>query len=430
MNAGPHLPVACPIAIPVAGGVWSSAAPVPLKRYETESWRVVVVCRPAGTEPAGGAAARGRAPGASARRRGPPRSAGFSLLGVIGVMAVMAILALALMPTELRQIDAAARQKETEALSVMVGGLRNHILDSRSLPGSGTVFSNVARNIGWQLASVQTNSRGNPRVYLVDPALRVGTNTVATLPFVQPFLGVTNVEGGRVMLVSSLGQPLPTTVTAPGTNAATVFEMLWNSGESVAPAGWTGGDWADVKIGRLSLLPMFTQVILRNQSAQTGRFSIDSTNNQAALPSQAFSSLYFVRTLIGLHSHTGQLQAQQVLQDVVSVTNGPPHYLCPTFVYEDGQWRGEYYKGTSAQKHSGEDLQWAYELFLSGPANVYKVGSVTQRSLTEKMYLFMSNYVVWAEGGFQSGQKAAVTAAQAAMESELGTYCNKKASAN
>ncbi|MBE7501348.1 MAG: hypothetical protein HS113_13785 [Verrucomicrobiales bacterium] len=124
------------------------------------------------------------------------------------------------------------------------------------------------------------------------------------------------------------------------------------------------------------------------------------------------------------------MQAQQVLQDVVSVTNGPPHYLCPTFVYEDGQWRGEYYKGTSAQKHSGEDLQWAYELFLSGPANVYKVGSVTQRSLTEKMYLFMSNYVVWAEGGFQSGQKAAVTAAQAAMESELGTYCNKKASAN
>ena len=430
MNAGPHLPVACPIAIPVAGGVWSSAAPVPLKRYETESWRVPLIRRPAGAEPTGRATKHCRVGGRRAGHGGAPRSAGFSLLGVIGVMAVMAILALALMPTELRQIDAAARQKETEALSVMVGGLRNHILDSRSLPASGTVFTNIAKTIGWQLSSVQTNPRGNPRVYLVDPVLRLGTNTAATLPFVQPFLGITNVEGGRVMVVSSLGRPLPTAVTAPGTNAATVFEMLWNAGEDVAPAGWTGGDWADVKIGRLSLLPMFTQVILRNQSAQTGRFSIDSTNNQAALPNQAFSSLYFVRTLIGLHSHTGQLQARQVLQDVVSVTNGPPHYLCPTFVYEDGQWRGEYYKGTAAQKHDGETLQWAYELFLSGPPNVYQVGSVTPQSVTEKMYLFMSNYVAWAEGGFQSAQKSAVTAAQAAMESELGTYCNPKASAN
>jgi type II secretory pathway pseudopilin PulG len=349
---------------------------------------------------------------------------------VIGVMAVMAILALALMPTELRQIDAAARQKETEALSVMVGGLRNHILDSRSLPAAGTVFSNVARTIGWQLASVQTNARGNPRLYLVDPALRVGTNTAATLPFVQPLLGVTNVEGGRLMLVSGLGQSLPASVTQAGTNAATVFEMLWNAGEDVAPVGWTGGDWADVKIGRLSLLPMFTQVVLRNQSTQTGRFSIDRTNNQVTLPSAAFSSLYLVRTLLGLHSDTGQLQAAQVLQDVVTLTNGPPHYLCPTFVYEDGQWRGEYYKGTSAQKHNGETLQWACELFLSGPPNVYQVGSVTPASLTGKMYLFMSNYVVWAEGGFQSGQKAAVTAAQAAMESELGTYCNPKATTN
>jgi hypothetical protein len=194
--------------------------------------------------------------------------------------------------------------------------------------------------------------------------------------------------------------------------------------------GWTGGDWADVKIGRLSLLPMFTQVVLRNQSTQTGRFSIDRTNNQVTLPSAAFSSLYLVRTLLGLHSDTGQLQAAQVLQDVVTLTNGPPHYLCPTFVYEDGQWRGEYYKGTSAQKHNGETLQWACELFLSGPPNVYQVGSVTPASLTGKMYLFMSNYVVWAEGGFQSGQKAAVTAAQAAMESELGTYCNPKATTN
>jgi hypothetical protein len=380
-----------------------------------------------GLAPGGASLAAGLLRGNESHRRGSP--AGFSLLVLIGLMAGMAILALALMPTGIRQLDVQARQRETEALQTMLAGLRNHILDSRSVPATTTVFTNVANAIGWEIGMVRTNRRGNPRVYLVDPGLRLCTNTAVNLPFVQGVYGISNVAGLRLILLSSLGAPLPQVIADPGTNAAAVFQMIWNTRDNAAPLGWTwGGDWVDINVQRLSLVPLLAQAVLQNSSPQGGRFSIDNTNAHVALPTNCFTPLYFVRTRLGLHSHTGAFQAMQVMQDVISLTNGPPYFLPPTFVYEDGQWRGCYYKGTTAQKHDGEALQAAYELFMSGPANVYHGTSVTQPSLTMSMYVFMSNYVVWADSGFHSSRKAAVQSAQSEMASQLGTYCDKKAS--
>jgi len=66
---------------------------------------------------------------------------------------------------------------------------------------------------------------------------------------------------------------------------------------------------------------------------------------------------------------------------------------------------------------------------MSGPPNVYKVGSVTQSSVTWAMYNFMSNYVVWANSGFSASAKVNVNLWQSSMASQVSTYCNKKASA-
>ncbi len=356
---------------------------------------------------------------------------GFSLLVVVAMLAVIAILALALLPSGIREADAEARRQEQDALKAMNAGLRNHILDSRSVPAATTVFTNIARQIGWEIGTVRTNARGRPRLYLVDPGLQLGTNTAANLPSTQGVYGITNVAGLRLMLLSSVSEALPAVITSPGTNGPAVFQMIWNATDHTMPFGWNwGGNWEDINVARLSLIPMLARVDLLNSSAQMGRFSVDNTNATVALPGNSFSSLYFVRTMLGLHDHNGNLQVAQVLQDVTSLTNGPPFFLSPTFIYEDGQWRGQYYKGTQAQKHDGEDLQWAYDIFVSGPANVYQVGSVSQASVTMSMYLFMSNYVVWANGGFTQAGKTAVVAAQDAMESQLTTYCNKKASVN
>ncbi len=350
----------------------------------------------------------------------------------------MAILAGALAPALMRDIGVRARRQEADALTTITAGLREYMLNQRRIPSAVTVFTNIAGQIGWPVQNVAFNARGRPRLFLVDPGLRVGTNTAATLPYVQGVYGATNLAGTRFMFVTSLGEELPEILANPGSDAAAVFEMLWNAPEGTEPEGWAwGGDWQDILVHRLSLLPYFTQVILNNASPQMGRFSVDNTNNHVALPSNPFSSFYFVRTMLGLHSDQvtsdgrAELQSRQVLQDVTTVTNSAPYYLCPSFVYERGIWRGRLFMGTSGQKHGGEDLQGAFQIFMSGPANVYHVGSVTKETLTRRMWEFMSNYVRWTELGFDPTFKTTVLApSQAAMEAEVSTYCNKKASAN
>lgn len=376
----------------------------------------------------------GRVPRPAAGRRA---ERAYTLLIMAGVLAIIAILAAVLVPNRIQLSGEADREREEEALQRMRDGLREYILATRSVPAPGTVFSNVANILGWELGMAMTNHRGNPRLFLVDPNLRIGTNTAGTLPFVQGIYGFTNISNLRMMFLSSVGEPLPEILANPGSAAASVFAMVWNAADGQTPPGWTyGGDWRDIRVSRLSLDPWITRIRLLNGAGALGRFSVDNTNASVTLPSSDFSALYFVRSQLGLHSPTlvgtnYPVQVIQVLQDVPLATNGPPYLLMPTFVYEDGVWRGRFYKGTSAQKHNGEDLQWACDIFRSGPANVYMVGSVTQDSLTRRMWEYMSNYVRWAELGFPTSFKNTVLApAQQAMASELSTYCNKKASVN
>lgn len=366
----------------------------------------------------------------------PQRETAGALVWVMAMLATISILAAALMPHQIRSLSAADRQREAEALQRLKEGLREYILNTRSVPAASTVFTNVANTLGWEIGMTRTNHRGNPRLYLVDPNFRIGATTASTLPFVQGILGFTNISNLRLLFLSSVGQPLPAIITNPGTNAAQVFSMLWHAPEGAEPVGWSwGGNWADIRIARLSLDPMITRVrfLDYNYTSKKGRFSVDNTNVTRQLPECDYSTMYFVRTQIGLHSHVSpyRLQVMQVLQDVPLATNGPPYLMGPTFVYEGGQWRGILYKGTNAQKHNGDDLQWAYEIFMSGPANVYHVGSVTQTSLTTRMWEYMSNYVRWTELGFSSSFKNSVLGpSQQAMASELSTYCNQKASVN
>lgn len=375
----------------------------------------------------------------SNRLKGAPPGPGrrgqraYTLLVMAGVLAVAAILAAVLLPNRIQVYGEADREREEQALQRLKEGLREYILATRSVPAPATVFSNVANTLGWDLAQALTNHRRNPRLFFLDPNFRIGTNTASTLPFVQGVYGFTNTSNLRMMFVSSVGEPLPAMLTHPGTNAAAVFAMVWHAADDQTPPGWTwGGNWRDIRVSRLSLDPWITRIRLLSVPGTMGRFSVDNTNASVLMPSSDFSALYWVRSQLGLHSHINPYPVQilQVMQDVPLATNGPPYLLMPTFVYEDGVWRGRFYRGTDAQKHTGEDLQWAYDIFMSGPANVYMVGQVTQQSLTYKMWLYLSNYVRWTELGFSSSFKSSVLGpSQQAMASELSTYCNKKATA-
>ena len=365
----------------------------------------------------------------SARRRA------FSLIEMLGVLVVIVILALAILPALMKQADLKARDLEVKCQQSIVSGLQTCVVKTRTIPGASTMAQAVALQLGWLTADVTSNARGQPRYFVVDPALRIGTST-GTLPYVQNTNGSILPINPRLMVISSMGQPLPTAVSSDPATSAAVFEQIWNSADRVAPTGWTnGGVWEDIVIERLNLGLLFTQVILNNSPATLtptstlGRYSIDNTNNSVFLPSVPFGAYFLKGTALGLHSSVGALQVLQVLQDCPQLTNGAPYFISPSFVYEQGLWRGKLFMApNSGLVRCGADLQAAYEVFMSGPPNVYKVGSVTQTTVTWSMYLFMSNYVNWASVGFPAGALAtAVTTSQSAMASEVGVYNNKKA---
>jgi type II secretory pathway pseudopilin PulG len=345
-------------------------------------------------------------------------------------LCVLAILAVAVVPSFLHELATEARRKEAEALSTIGRGLREFALTTRQLPAPAAAPAAVAQTLGWPVSSVESNAAGQRRVVMYDPALRIGATTLTDLPYSQGLLGASNVVGARAMVISSLGGVLPGVVSNPGTNATAVFASIWEAADETMPTGWSwGGNWAEIKVQRLNLLPLFTQVVLNNNTPQTGRFSIDDTNVHTALPSNPFAAYYFARTALGLHDHNGALQVVQVVPAITSGTDSRAYTLAPSYVYEQGIWRGRLFMGIPPPRRSGQDLQAAYEIFMSGPPNVYKVGGVNQSTLTWSMYLFMSNYVVWANGGFTTSGRSRVQSSQSDMAAQLGTYCNKKARA-
>lgn len=356
--------------------------------------------------------------------------AGFSIIELIGTLTVLLILTVAISPSLLRQIESKTRQQEAAKLSDIMSCLRQSILNARQVPAPAAIPVVVAGALGCPVTEVTGNSVGNARVFCYDPALRLGATTAATLPYTQGVWGVSNLAGARALAVSSLGGALPEVIANPGTNATAVFNAIWDAPDETIPRGWAwGGQWQNILVQRLSLQSLFTQVVLNNNTAQMGHFSVDNTNTHVALPATTFAAHYFARTALGLHGHGGELQAMQIVPDAASSTNSMAYAWFPSYVYDQGVWRGRLFMSIPPPRRSGQDLQAAYEIFMSGPPNVYKVGGVNQSSVTWSMYVFMSNYVNWANSGFSTSLEAAVQTAQNSMSSQLGTYCNKKARA-
>lgn len=370
---------------------------------------------------------------ASTARAFPPRRRlrAFSLIEITGVLGVLTILASLALPSLLQQLGELARRQELERLSQIGQGLREYILRTHQVPATITLASNVAEVLGWPVRWVLETAAGQPRVFLYDPQLQIGTTTAATLPYVQTTSGAATINGARCLIVSTLGAPLPSVIGNPGTNAVTVFNLLWDAPDGTPPPGWTwGGEWRQILVQRVNLQPLFTRVVLNNNHIRFGRYSVDNTNAPVALTTNSFTAFFLGRTQLGLHGDgTGPLQSVQLVPSAEAASRDPSYAWYPSYVYERGIWRGRLFMESPLPRRSGNDLQAAYEIFMSGPPNVYKVGSVTQSSVTWAMYNFMSNYVVWANSGFSADAKVNVTLWQSSLAAQVTTYCDKKASA-
>src|SRR5438477_9026919 len=108
----------------------------------------------------------------------------FSLIELIGVLAVMAILAAVMVPALIRQMDRIAGEQESAALKSFGDALQQSIMRKRYIPGTSDWATNIASELGVDVANVTSNSRRQPRFFLIDPALQIGTNG-GSLPYTQ-----------------------------------------------------------------------------------------------------------------------------------------------------------------------------------------------------------------------------------------------------
>src|SRR5438309_7273336 len=91
--------------------------------------------------------------------RSPASGRAFSLIELIGVLAVIAILAAVLAPSLIRQMDRIAGEQESAALKSLSDALQQSVLRKRYIPGASDWATNIATELGVEVASVTANSR-------------------------------------------------------------------------------------------------------------------------------------------------------------------------------------------------------------------------------------------------------------------------------
>jgi prepilin-type N-terminal cleavage/methylation domain-containing protein len=240
----------------------------------------------------------------------------FSLIEIIAALAVVAILAAATLPVLIRHIDYATQGIEATNLVTLASGFAQASSAQRYIPGPKNWDVFVATNIGWQLSTVQKNSRNNYRVFLVDPMLSIGSTTAGNLPFQQTSGGAAPVVSPRFIIVSSLSTSLPGGLTSSD------FNELWNTANDAIPPSWALTNWnngqgADLKIQRINLSTSFSHVVLTSLDPQPSSYSIDNSATISLNSGTKFDAYFLKGTVLNLYysSASGQaLQAAQVLE--------------------------------------------------------------------------------------------------------------------
>jgi type II secretory pathway pseudopilin PulG len=348
---------------------------------------------------------------AAKSRRAVRRAQGFSLLELIGVLGVIAIMATLLIPPIIQQMKLAAAEQESMALQRMAQGFKDHVLRNKQIPDETDWAQVIATELGLHAEDVRSNKYA-ARVYLIDPALRIGAVN-GTLPYTQANSGSVVEPASsswRLMIVSSLdaGRPIP---VASGVGEATSFNNIWNAPDGAVPAEWPGtwlnhGD--DLKIQRINLATLFKRVILSNyDSPSSGNFAMDG-NTPGSIPAEGVNAFFIEGTVVSLLDSNQVVESRQLLRWPV------------TFVYERGSWRGQIFQGL---KLTDDDLYPASTLFLKSSLNAHAGSGATPAAVVDAMAGYMTNYANWAAAGFPGAGAPTlndVQSAQAALNNASG----------
>ncbi|HVK59589.1 MAG TPA: prepilin-type N-terminal cleavage/methylation domain-containing protein [Candidatus Kapabacteria bacterium] len=321
----------------------------------------------------------------------------FTLIEMLAVVAAVAFLAAALLVPMIRQLDAIASRKETETLKAFVAAFRSHITRAvpKAVPAASDWATTIATQLGLQMSAVTNNPRGLRRVFLVDPALQLGSVRATNLPYnfnITTYTGFTNPPvSPRLLLISSLSAPLPNSLVSgvgatSGTNA---FNNLWSTPEGQLPTGWVwGGRGEDLKVERFNLEDLFVQVIFNNRDTNlTPRFRVDDSLETPVL--YGSRNTYLLKgSELRLLNAVGVLEYSEIL-------NAPK-----SFTFEYGTWQGEAFVGHAVSQTSPLDLQRVMNTFMNAPTNPAAKFGASQLTVSNALVVFLNEYVAWRDNGY------------------------------
>ncbi len=265
------------------------------------------------------------------------------LLVVLVSLAVVTTLGTAVTMVLLRHYDRLAWQEERSVMAQVHRAVREHVMDTTSIPAPGDLLSSVASRAGLSASQATANARGIQRVVLVEPGFGLGPTGTQGPPFRQGMSGSRLPQNPRLLLLSSAGESLPTNFVTGATLTASQFSNLWVTAQGQVPAGWTwAGRADDLCVERVHLADLFVRVTLRyhtTASEHQGRYTLDSqgftTNAPALLPGLTNFSPYVVRgTFLSLYGTNNVLQVRDVLQEddvIYTCRNGVWHRGLGTF---------------------------------------------------------------------------------------------------
>jgi prepilin-type N-terminal cleavage/methylation domain-containing protein len=343
------------------------------------------------------------------RQPHPPFRKAFSLLELIGVLAVMAVLAAIILPILTRSIDRVANERETAELAAFETGLRQSIMRQGYLTNWANLPDQIANELGAEPTRVSSNARRQPRFFLVDPLMQLGTNAPGQL-YVQTDAGsvVTNSSGvippvnPRLIIITSMGPPLSGVTGGPNAD----FDAIWNTAAGQTPAtaalsSW-GGKPSDLRIKRINLSDLFVHLILTSNGSQAaGKYSVSSANylTASALPVEAY---FFRNSVLELYNGGGSLDSKQILTKDCS------------FVYDQNVWRST----LNASYTSELDLRSIANNFLHSTLN--SAAGSTPAAVVQSMITYLDAYRAWATLNFNNaGFKNTAIAAQADMVTKV-----------
>jgi type II secretory pathway pseudopilin PulG len=332
---------------------------------------------------------------------------GWALIELIAVMAIIAIGVAVLLPALTKETDKSVSDQEIVNLKAFADAFQEYVLASRTIPDQTTWYSAVASQSGFSTNDVLYNPRQQShqysRVFLIDPALQVGyKGSPSGLPYLQTnFITATNSPmlpvNPRMMIVSSLGMPLPGGVTSGvyGTVANGYFADLWNAASGTRPsdAAWSSwtGNAADVIVQRINLLPFFFNLLLVNEnSTNNGYYTVDGVTPTTVATN--VNAWFIQSSVLNLYTNTTGLDTTYIITRNSS------------FFFQNGVWRGDL-SGTalgSGVMNLGDVVQG----FLNATPNVMAAnanGNAQQVAIVNDMLSYMSNYNIWASGSTSGG---------------------------